>query len=188
MTNMTLKGQSALSLLKADHQKVKDIFDAFEETDDKKARRRLVQEALKELHIHAAIEEEIFYPAVRAEIDNEDCIMEEADEEHHVAKVLIAELEDMDGAESHYDAKFMVLAENVRHHIKEEEGEMFPKVRKTDLDLEALGEQLQRRKEELERDGVPKAAEAKMVAKSGGRGDSPAQAARRTVNAPRKSR
>ena len=81
---------------------------------------KIVREALTELKVHAAIEEEIFYPAVRKPVGKE--IMNEADEEHHVAKLLIAELDVMDGSESHFDAKFHVLAENVRHHIKEEEG------------------------------------------------------------------
>ena len=105
--------------------------------------------------------------------------MEEADEEHHVAKVLIAELEAMDGTESHYDAKFMVLAENVRHHIKEEEKEMLPKAQKAHLDLDALGEEMFSRKEELQGDGLPVTAEADMVAKSQGQGDSPAKASKR---------
>ncbi len=104
--------------------------------------------------------------------------MEEADEEHHVAKVLIAELKGMNGTESHYDAKFTVLAENVRHHIKEEEGEMLPKAQKTRIDFTALGEQMLERKAALQREGVPITAEADMVAKSHGHGDSPARASR----------
>jgi hemerythrin-like domain-containing protein len=167
---------NALALLKADHQKVNDLFEQFEKAGDRRTKKRIVKQALEELSIHAAIEEQLFYPAVRAEIKDSH-IMEEADEEHHVAKVLVAELETMDGSESHFEAKFSVLAENVRHHIKEEEAEMFPQVKKTGLDLTALGEQLLLRKEELKEQGVPPPAEAVMVARSRGQGDSPAQAA-----------
>ena len=115
----------------------------------------------------------MFYPAVRQETDDED-IMHEADEEHHVAKLLIAELENMTGDEEHWEAKFMVLAEAVRHHIKEEEGEMFPKARKTNIDFVALGERMSALKKRLMEQGVPQDAEAKMISKYGLRGDSPA--------------
>ena len=88
-----------------------------------------------ELKIHAMIEEEIFYPAVRRQLSED--VMNEADEEHHVARVLIAEL-DRDGrGNDHREAKFTVLAESVRHHIREEEGEMLPKAKSLDLDFEA---------------------------------------------------
>src|SRR5688572_12675346 len=116
-----LKSNPAVALLKEDHVKVKGLFDAFEAAKSKAAKKKIVREALTELKVHAAIEEELFYPAVRKKIGKE--IMNEADEEHHVAKLLIAELDVMDGSESHFDAKFVVLAENVRHHIKEEENE-----------------------------------------------------------------
>ena len=88
---------------------------------------KIAATAIEELKVHAAIEEELFYPAVRQQIDDEDGIIPEADEEHHVAKLLIAELEKMTGDEEHWEAKFMVLGESVRHHIKEEEGRCFPK-------------------------------------------------------------
>ena len=104
--------------------------------------------------------------------------MNEADEEHHVAKILIAELEEMNGTETHYDAKFTVLAENVRHHIKEEEESMLPEAQKTELDFDALGEDMRALEEELRSEGVPTTDEADMVAKSEGHGDSPAEAAR----------
>ena len=87
----------------------------------------IVSRARTELKIHAALQEELFYPAVRKPVGKE--VVNEADEEHHVAKLLIAELDRMDGSESHFDAKFTVLAENVRHHIKEEEDEMLPKAK-----------------------------------------------------------
>src|ERR1700722_13675154 len=133
MANATLeKTHDAIAMLKADHEKVKKLFDQFEKTEDKKAKKKIVEEALTELKIHATIEESLFYPAVRQEIDDEEGIMEEADEEHHVAKVLIAELDKMTGNEDHWEAKFTVLSENIRHHIKEEESDMLPEARKTE--------------------------------------------------------
>jgi hypothetical protein len=141
------------------------------------ARRKIVREALTELKVHAAIEEEIFYPAVRKAIGKE--IMNEADEEHHVAKLLIAELDTMKGSESHFDAKFLVLAENVRHHIKEEENEMLPKAKSVKLDFEKLAAEMQKRKEQLLSNGVPPVGEDRMVKASRGKGDSPAKAAKR---------
>src|SRR3954463_14887638 len=119
----------AVALLKEDHDRVKELFDRFEAAKTRPAKIKIVRMALAELKAHAAIEEELFYPAVRKPIGKE--IMNEADEEHHVAKLLIAELDSMDGSESHFDAKFHVLAENVRHHIKEEEGDMLRKARWT---------------------------------------------------------
>ncbi len=171
------EGLNAIELLKADHEKVKDLFDQFEETENAAEKKRLVDEACHELKIHSAIEEEIFYPAVRREISDE-ALMNEADEEHHEAKVLIAELETMDGSESHFEAKFHVLSENIRHHIEEEETEMLPKAEETELDMDALGEEMSQRKQELIKEGVPRDAEGRMVAASRGRGDSSAANAR----------
>jgi len=171
------KSNPAISLLKEDHDRVQALFDHFEKAEGRAEKKRIVREALTELKVHAALEEELFYPAVRKAIGKE--IMNEADEEHHVAKLLIAELETMKGSESHYDAKFTVLAENVRHHIKEEENEMLPQARSVKLDFEALATKMRRRKEKLLNDGVPPVAEERMVKASRGKGDSPAQAARR---------
>ena len=171
------KSNSAESLLKQDHKKVKQLFDQFESAKTRQQKKKIVQQALTELKVHAAIEEEIFYAAVRKPVGKD--IMNEADEEHHVAKLLIAELESMTGSESHYDAKFIVLAENVRHHIKEEENEMLPQARSVKVDFEALAEQMQERKEKLLTDGVPPVGETRMVKASRGSGDSPAKAAQR---------
>lgn len=178
--------KNAIDILKQDHDTVKDLFDEFKKAESRPAKKNIVHRALLELKVHAALEEEIFYPAVRKQIETK--IMNEADEEHHVAKVLIAELEDMDGHEDHYDAKFQVLSENVRHHIKEEEGDMLPKAKGLDIDYDALGEKMLRRKEQLMAKGVPRVGEEDMVAASHGKGDSPAKAARKTVRAPRKSK
>jgi hemerythrin-like domain-containing protein len=167
----------AVALLKEDHERVKALFGQFEKAKSRGAKTKIVREALTELKVHAAIEEEIFYPTVRKPVGKE--IMNEADEEHHVAKLLIAELDAMDGFESHFDAKFLVLAENVRHHIKEEENEMLPRAQGVKVDFEALTDKMQCRKERLLADGVPPVGEERMVKASRGRGDSPARAARR---------
>ncbi len=172
-----LSGNPAVTLLKEDHDRVKELFDRFEVAKSRPAKVKIVRAALTELKVHAAIEEEIFYPAVRKPLGKE--IMNEADEEHHVAKLLIAELDTMDGSESHFDAKFHVLAENVRHHIKEEEGEMLPKAKSVKVDFKALAEKMRRRKEKLLADGVPPVGEEAMVKAAHGKGDSPAQAAKR---------
>jgi hemerythrin-like domain-containing protein len=145
----------ALALLKKDHDTVKHLFDKFENAEGRPAKKKIVNQALAELKVHAPIEEELFYPAVRKPVGKD--IMNEADEEHHVAKVLIAELEGMDGREDHYDAKFTVLAENVRHHIKEEENEVFPKAKDAAIDFEALSKAMVQRKETLLAKGVPPA-------------------------------
>jgi len=172
-----LSTNPAISLLKEDHDRVQAMFDEFEKAISRPAKNKIVRAALSELKIHAAIEEELFYPAVRGVAGKE--IMNEADEEHHVAKLLIAELDTMDGSESHFDAKFLVLAENVRHHIKEEENEMLPKVKRANVNFDALAEKMQRRKARLLENGVAPKGEERMVKASRGKGDSPAQAARR---------
>lgn len=143
----TVSELDAMDLLKSDHDSVKDLFDRFKKAKDRRAKTKIAKQALIELKIHAVLEEEIFYPAVRRGVGRD--IMNEADEEHHVAKVLIAELEEMDGRGDHYDAKFNVLAENVRHHIKEEESDMLPKAHHLDVDFVKLGQQMLRRKKQL---------------------------------------
>jgi hypothetical protein len=165
----------AVSLLKEDHDRVKALFDQFEEAKSGPAKVKTVRAALAELKVHAAVEEELFYPAVRKPVGKQ--IMNEADEEHHVAKLLVAELDRMDGSESHFDAKFTVLPENVRHHIKEEEDEMLPKTRKVKVDFEALAQKMRARKKRLLAGGVPPVGEERMVKASRGQGDSPARAA-----------
>ena len=171
------KSNPAATMLKEDHDRVKALFDRFETAKGRPSKKKIVRDTLTELKIHAAIEEELFYPAVRKSVGKD--LMNEADEEHHVAKLLIAELEAMNGSESHFDAKFMVLAENVRHHIKEEEHEVLPKAKAAKLDFEALADKMQRRKESLLTNGVPPASEETMVKASRGKGDSPARAAKR---------
>src|SRR5918995_2154141 len=152
-----LNANPAVALLKEDHDRVKELFDRFEAAKTRSAKVKIVRVALAELKMHAAIEEELFSPAVRKPVGKE--IMNEADEEHHVAKLLIAELDAMDGSESHFDAKFKVVAEDVRHHIEEEQGEMLPEAQKVKLDFEALAEKMTARKETLLAVGVPSVGE-----------------------------
>ena len=146
--------EDAVSILTADHDKVKDLFSQFEEIKDLtdehglKERQRIVAEACRELTIHTAVEDEIFYPAVRAAIKDDD-LMNEAKVEHEGAKTLIGQIEKMKPADEMLTAKFTVLSEYVKHHIKEEQAEMFPKARKSDLDLHALGVKMLARKHEL---------------------------------------
>ena len=184
MFDWMLPENHAIAILKKDHDTVKGLFEEFEKAETPASRTKVVDHALTELKIHAILEEEIFYPTVRAHVGRD--IMNEADEEHHVAKVLIAELDTIDAKNDHRDAKFTVLAESVRHHIREEETEMLPKAKELDLDFEALGERMLARKKELLKDGIPADAEHAMVAKSHGRADSPAAAATRRKSAIRK--
>lgn len=140
--------QDVLQMLRDDHEKVKSLFQEFEEAEDSRTKQRICDETLLELKVHAQLEEEVFYPAVRGELDEED-LMDEAVEEHHVAKMLIDELEEMGSDDDTFDAKFTVLGEVIDHHVVEEEGEMFPKVEDMDLDFESLAQEMTQRKEEL---------------------------------------
>ena len=166
----------AFAIIKKDHETVKQLFEQFEKAESKAEKKKIAAQAIEELKIHAEIEEKIFYPTVRKDV--EDDLMNEADEEHHVAKLLIAELSLMNGSEDHWEAKFTVLAENIRHHIKEEEGEMLPQAKKADVDFDALGEQLLRMKEKLKKTGVPVSDEERLMAASKKLADSPAKAAK----------
>jgi hypothetical protein len=183
MFDWILPEDHAIAILKKDHDTVKEFFDRFEKTESAAEKEKIITQAVEKLKIHAVLEEAIFYPAVRRHVGSE--IMNEADEEHHVARVLIAEL-DRDGrGDDHRDAKFTVLAESMRHHIKEEEGEMLPNTKGLDLDFEALGQQMLARKAELKRDGIPPDAEHAMVAAVNGNADTPAAASRRTAARPK---
>jgi hemerythrin-like domain-containing protein len=182
LETLLLPENHAIAILIRDHDKVKDLFDRYEKSKRSDEKERLIREALTELKVHAVIEEEIFYPAVRRQVGAD--LMNEADEEHHVARFLIAEL-DRDGRrDDHREAKFTVLGESVRHHIREEENEMLPKAKKTALDFEALGQRMLARKKQLKQDGIPPDAEHTMVAAVNGGGDSPATRARRAGATP----
>lgn len=138
----------AITLLKKDHAEVKTYFDEYENLESDKDKKALAGKICTALKVHMQIEEEIFYPAARKAIkDNE--LLDEATVEHSGAKILIAEIEAMKPSQNLYDAKVKVLGEQIEHHVKEEEDELFPEVRGTDLDLEALGTKMAKRKAEL---------------------------------------
>jgi len=139
---------SVTDMLRKDHKKVKGLFEEFEQAEDTTTKQRIVETALTELEVHSKLEEELIYPAIRAEVGDDD-LMDEALEEHHVVHGLLGELKKMKASDERYDAKFTVLAENVRHHIKEEESEMFPKAEDCEIDWEALCSQVMKRKEQL---------------------------------------
>jgi hypothetical protein len=137
-------------MLKEDHQKVQQIFQQFENAKDSPDRMKaLSDQAIVELQIHSMLEEELFYPAMRRGQETEE-ILNEAEEEHHVADLLMDEIMKMKPSDSHYHAKFMVLAENVKHHIREEETEMLPKARQLlGIRYEEVGDQMMQRKQKL---------------------------------------
>ena len=140
---------NAISMLTDDHKKVKKLFKDFDKLKgkgDAADKETLVEQICAELTIHAEIEEEIFYPAAREAI-NDDDMLNEAEVEHASAKDLIEQLQEMDSSDPTYDAQVTVLGEYVNHHVEEEETEMFPKVKKAKIDLGALGEELATLKE-----------------------------------------
>jgi len=145
-------GNDALALLKADHKAVRKLFDQFDKMaggeGDPEERHALATQICAELTVHAQVEEEIFYPALREALDDQ-ALLDEAEVEHASAKDLIEQLESMTPEEELFDAKVTVLGEYIKHHVEEEEGEMFKAVGKGDLDLVALGESMAARREEL---------------------------------------
>ncbi|HEY5957148.1 MAG TPA: hemerythrin domain-containing protein [Polyangiaceae bacterium] len=156
---------NALELLKQQHDQVKELFAQFESTDDPEEKDDLVQELSDNLAAHAAIEEKIFYPAAYGGSTKE--LLSEAVEEHLAAKRIIADLLDLSSEDESFDAKVKVLKEQIEHHVKEEEQQLFPKVRqKLNADkLEALGEQMEDLfEQELEDDPSEKVPEQTLEA------------------------
>jgi Hemerythrin HHE cation binding domain len=158
----------ALALLKQDHREVEDLFEQFEKASGDGNKEKIARRICTELKVHAMIEEEIFYPALRGKIDDDD--IDEAYVEHDGAKVLINDIEAGSPDDQFYDAKVKVLKEEIEHHIKEEESErdnIFSQARKTDVDLDALGAQMAARKAELmriaETQGLPPAKPATLT-------------------------
>ena len=144
---MPTKTNPVLAMLKEDHKKVKGLFEDYKDAHARK-QQEIADTVIHELEVHTALEEELIYPAIRAQID-EDGLMNEATEEHHLLHVLICELKQRDASDEIFTAKFTVLGELVKHHVKEEEGEMFPKAQKADLDWDALNAEVHERKEQL---------------------------------------
>ena len=139
---------NATQLLKKDHKKVEGLFTKFEQAKTPGSKQRVCQQVIQELEVHAKLEEEIFYPAVKKHIGEEE-MLQEAKQEHQEAKNIMAELKKMNAEDEQFEEKFSELAEGVKHHVEEEEGEMLPKVEESDMDLADIGEQMAERKEEL---------------------------------------
>ena len=157
----------AIKLLSADHREVEELFEKFEKASRDGTKEKIAKQICTELKIHAQIEEEIFYPALRGKISDDD--LDEAIVEHDGAKVLINDIEAGSPDDDFYDAKVKVLQEEIEHHVKEEEKQqdnIFAQARKTDVDLVALGEQMAARKQELkdlaESGGLPPARTAAL--------------------------
>ena len=149
----TAKQKDACDLLDADHKAVKKMFNDFEKLTEargntREKKRMLADQICQELTVHAQIEEEIFYPAIRKAIKDE-LMMAEAEVEHMSAKDLIAQIQEMEAGDALFDAKVTVLGEYIDHHVKEERNEMFPKARASKVDLVKMRDALQARKEEL---------------------------------------
>jgi len=165
------KKLDATQLLTQDHREVEALFEKFEKASGDGAKEKIAKQICTELKIHTMIEEELFYPALRGKIDDDD--LDEAMVEHDGAKVLINDIEAAEPSDDYYDAKVKVLQEEIEHHVKEEEkqqGNMFTQARQTDVDLIALGEQMAARKAELQRlaetEGLPPAQTATLSAEA----------------------
>ena len=146
--------QDAIALIKADHRKVETLFREYEEAGERayKTKLQLVEQIVRELEVHAAVEEETYYPAVEAKAKKDGKeLVAEAVEEHHVVKVLLGELATMSPEDEAFDAKVQVLMENVRHHVEEEESEMLPQSEEIlgKEELTRLGEEMAARKQQL---------------------------------------
>jgi signal recognition particle subunit SEC65 len=141
--------------LHEDHMKVSELFFQFSKAEDESEKEDLVKQILTELHVHAKVEEEVVYPTVEQEAEEGEELVGEAEVEHKMIKYLMAELSQMSGEDEELDAKVTVLCELVKHHVREEEKEMFKKLRESGADLEDLAEQAKERKEELMAEPLP---------------------------------
>lgn len=144
----------AIALLKADHRTVEELFEKFENAKRSDQKVRLAQEICDELTVHAAVEEQDFYPAAQEVLSGDKDLIDEAKVEHASLKWLIAQIEAESPDSELWESKVIVLKEYVEHHVKEEEKEMFPKLKKTELDLKALGAQLAASKAEFKKELV----------------------------------
>ncbi|AMM17441.1 cation-binding protein [Burkholderia sp. PAMC 28687] len=147
------KKQDALTMLEEEHRAVEKLFEAFERADENDLERKatLVQRACELLTMHAIVEEEILYPAAKDALGKDDKDdVNEAYVEHFLVKTLIEKFTTMQAGDEGFDATFKVLTESVNHHVEEEESELFPELRKTKLDLNAMGEQIAMRHEALQ--------------------------------------
>ena len=149
----------AIEMLMADHRKVEALFKQYEKAKDAgdDSRRDVAETICAELTVHATVEEEILYPWLRETLEDEDLEMvEEAQVEHNGAKDLISQIQGATSVDEIYDAKVKVLSEYIKHHVKEEEEEIFPEVSSEKEALDEMGEQMEARKAELQEDGADK--------------------------------
>lgn len=160
-----------VDMLKADHKKVKGLFEKFQSAEGRE-RTEIANTTIQELEVHAELEETLIYPAIRKEVEEED-MMNEAVEEHHLVHILIKELKTLKPADKAFQAKFTVLGELVNHHAEEEENEMLPQAEASELDWESLESRVMKRREAL-------------MAKANGRGKSSRSSASSRV--PKKSK
>jgi hemerythrin superfamily protein len=153
----------ALALLEADHRAVEKLFDAFEKAgSDLEAKAALAQRACEELSVHAMLEEELLYPAAADALPDSDLVdVDEAYVEHYLVKMLIKRFEVLKAGDKGFDATFKVMSELVKHHVEEEEDELFPELRRSKCDLAGLGRKIAARKEVLE--GKLEAVGSKLV-------------------------
>jgi hemerythrin-like domain-containing protein len=141
---------NAIDMLREDHRKMKELFHRFERAEEDDRKEEIADETLEELKVHTALEEEIFYPAAREQIDEKKRVAE-AFEEHHVAKILLSELKKISSHDQRFEAKYKVLAESVKRHIQEEESKLFPMLEDS-LNADELGQEMEERKEKLEQE------------------------------------
>ncbi|MFZ1545484.1 MAG: hemerythrin domain-containing protein [Candidatus Nitrotoga sp.] len=144
------KTEDAIALLRADHKLVSTLFTEYEKARTTSKKKTIVSQICSELSIHAQVEEEIFYPAVKEALGDKELIPE-ATVEHATLKDLIGQVEGLEPDGEMYNAKIKVLSEYVRHHVKEEQNEMFPKAKSTNLDMGELGNRMAARKKELQK-------------------------------------
>jgi hemerythrin superfamily protein len=148
VTSIAAKSKDATTLLREDHKLVSDLFAEYEKTNSVQKKKALVEKICTELSVHAQVEEEIFYPAVKKALKDKELIPE-ATVEHATLKDLIAQVEGIEPDGEMYDAKVKVLSEYVKHHVKEEQNEIFPKAKASNLDMGELGAQIVARKAEI---------------------------------------
>jgi hemerythrin-like domain-containing protein len=162
--------RDAIAMLKQDHRTVSALFEEFEKADEEE-QSAIAQRVCQLLTVHATIEEELLYPAAKQAFEDEESedLVNEAEVEHASAKELIAKIEAMSSDDEHFEATVKVLGEYVKHHVKEEENEMFPELKKTELDLKELGSRLADRKFALmEQMGIEEEAEPQPRKRSAG--------------------
>jgi hemerythrin-like domain-containing protein len=140
-----------VQMLKQDHEKVKQLFKQFQQGGDPQQKQQIADQIFMELEVHASIEEEIFYPALRSQGDAEDKeLVAEAYEEHAGAKELIQQMRGMQAGDAQYDALMQQLQQDIEHHVEEEEGEMLPKAeQELSGQLDRLGQEMMQRKQQM---------------------------------------